>query len=1736
MGKDSGGGGGGYEAPDSLKSTAIASGIDLICEGPIKGLVNEFKSVYINDTPLENADGTRNFPRVNIFPRYGTLTQAAILGISSSESETAVGQRISIGNGPVVRNIADADIDALRVTLSFPALAFVDTGSGDTTGTTVQLKFELQPNGGSYETLPLFYQSVGATWNAGGYWVSGVNAYRMNLAFRATVIWSSLDPAAAFVTFASQYRLQGSGTWLTHETRTIQANASNIGSDDFLANQIHDGTMMISYRGIPGGVYEFRIIQTGGNGSVIFGPGHLDVYSEGAELPLPADAFGYVETLTISGKAGSKYQRSIVIRPKEIGNGPWNLRVTRLTADSTSQFLQNESWWESYTAIQDEVLTYPNTALMGFSVDAKQFSSIPKRGYDLYLKIVKIPSNYNPVTKQYTGAWDGTFTTGWTDNPAWCFYDLVTNARYGLGGYIPEAMVDKWALYTIGQYCDALVPSGRKDSVTGNDILEPRFSLNALIFNRTQAYRVASDLASVFRGMAYWAAGSIVAVQDSPGDPVALFTPANVVGGMFNYAGTSKRARHTAALVTWNDPANLYKTAVEYVEDRPGIVRYGYNPVNLGAFGTTSQGQANRVGRWLLYTEQLETEVVSFRTGINAAYLRPGNVILVADPDRAGVRFGGRIASATTTAVTVDAPVTLVGGQTYSISVELADGTMETRGITNAAGTYAALDLATALSSAPDPNAVWIITASNVAPQTFKVLVLAEAGPGEVEVTALSHNPSKYGYVEQGLALGEPPVTVRPDADKVAPPANLLIAFEAYLVNPEIRNYRLNISWEKSPSQLVSEYVCEFRKANDNWIELMPESRALLHRNVDSMPAGDYEIRVCAVNTFGTRSAHVYGTITLSSVISAPPDVTNLRVVGGLDAATFNSPDCALEWDSVSSSNFPEAWLDGYSVEIRVGAVLRRTDFTKAPSYVYTYAKNLSDGSPPAGDFTVRVKAVGKDAQESVTATILNVGNPTASSPIVTAQYDTEDCILSWSPCQDPDFDRVTVNVYSDAGRTALVRTLDLGKSVSLLYTLAMNNEDNPGHGNPWSVYFRVVFTDLFGQTSQQDFTATNANPDLPVVTSITATLGNVCLVWDPVGSVNFAFVEIWRSLTNDSAAAQKVGETNGITFIDGTVSVGNVYYYWLRSRNSSGNVSGFDRSQNNGHQVTVSGVDLAEISSDLVTIDVVTSLPVDFANYPQGSMVLLLSDNKLYKSTGSSWDNKVSAGDIEGSIPAAQGGVEVVGSLPALPDAAYPIGCVVSFNDLLYRNTTTGWEASTPSAPTSPVPAKFGGVERVTANPPLPDVNYPEGSVVYNLTDQKLWKNRGSVWVGTADAENLVGSIPARLGGVEILLVALPSLPNTNYPVGCAVSYQGKLYRNVNDVWDSTYDVGPIDASQITTGYLNAARIQVGSLVGNMIAAATITGDRIVAGDIHAAQLAAEELITLSAQIRTAIINDAHINSLDAAKITTGYLNAARILAGSIATAHLAANSVDAGKIQAGIIAASHLRADTAVITNALQVGDNIIGNRSIIPDLAAEKITVGTLNAARIGAGSITATHIGTNKIIASAANIGDLTVDTLHVKDNAISAGASWYGGSGFTYITDAGGPYFQREIGRITVASTGGTRMNIFCGIQVGNYNSVIGVAFNYLMAKLNSDGSFNSWIIGIQGKSFCKVYTVENYFAWSIFDDKIMLGTDDSPLPTQTYVFYLLYDFGQSFAQPDCPLYTNANILAFNLKK
>jgi predicted phage tail protein len=425
----------------------------------------------------------------------------------------------------------------------------------------------------------------------------------------------------------------------------------------------------------------------------------VDIYPN--PISNPTEKIRRVQHLIAGGRTG-QFEADIVIEmPGHWLGGAGHLfceSTVKFEVTKTSDYDENygvvggdqvyflDCHWVRYAKLTRGLYRYPYTAYIGMQVDSRYFSQVPQRTYDLKLMLIKLPSNYKPAGREYTGVWDGSFYNGvyWSDNPAWCYYDLITNPRYGLGEYLKPEQIDKWALYKIGKYCDELVYKGTGD-INDQANWEPRYTCNILIRDREEAFNVIMTMTSIFRGMAYWNGSTLTATQEAPSPVVAHYNNSNVINGDFSYSGSSMKVRHTAALVKYLEPDSGYEERVEYVEDREGIQLFGYREKEITAAGCTSRSTAHRIGRWLLLSEKEETEIVSFSTGLQGVTAPPGSIISINDMAKSQDRIGGRVQSATANTLTFDSPIYINPNLNWVLAIvtdirqreQLPDGTWQ---------------------------------------------------------------------------------------------------------------------------------------------------------------------------------------------------------------------------------------------------------------------------------------------------------------------------------------------------------------------------------------------------------------------------------------------------------------------------------------------------------------------------------------------------------------------------------------------------------------------------------------------------------------------------------------------------------------------------------------------------------------------------------------------------------------------------------------------------------------------------------------------------------------------------------------------------------------------------------------------------------------------------------------------------------------------------------------------------
>ena len=595
----------------------------------------------------------------------------------------------------------------------------------------------------------------------------------------------------------------------------------------------------------------------------------------------------------ISDKTSPDYQRTHRIELPRADQG-WLVRVRRITPNQNSDLISDKMYVAAVTEVIDVKLRYPNTALLGLQYDAETFSNIAKMAARCKGVLIRVPTNYDPETRQYVGIWDGTFKYAYTNNPAWHFYDACIDKRRGLGNHLDQSMVDKWSIYRLGQYCDELVPDGKGGQ-------EPRFTLNVYQQAQEDAYSVLTKMVGVMRAYMFWDGQSIVLDADMPSDTVYTFTRANVIDGHFEYSGTRKRDRHTIAVVNFDNPDNRFKTEPEPIPDEEAIAKYGINKVEIDAWGVTSRGQAQRAGLWALKTEKYETQTVVFKVGLDGYIPQPGKVIEIADQSFAGRANGGRISSisADLKQVTLDRDdVVCRAGDRLVINGE--DGKAKARVIEGINGRVVTVVSAFEENTISSQN-VWVIDAQDLATMKFRIVSIIQNDKHQFEIKAVQYNPQKYDAIDYGAYIDQIPITiVNPDMQ----PAVESVSLSTYDKIEQGMNIAVMvIGWPQA--QGAVRYQVEWRKDDGSWIKMPLTGNNSVE--VEGVYSGNYQARITAFSAFDIASLPTYSSVTaLLGKNGTPPALANLAATGILFGIQ-------LEWI------FPaKGALDTAHTEIRV--------------------------------------------------------------------------------------------------------------------------------------------------------------------------------------------------------------------------------------------------------------------------------------------------------------------------------------------------------------------------------------------------------------------------------------------------------------------------------------------------------------------------------------------------------------------------------------------------------------------------------------------------------------------------------------------------------------------------------------------------------------------------------------------------------------------------------------------------
>lgn len=1364
--------------------------------------------------------------------------------------------------------------------------------------------------------------------------------------------------------------------------------------------------------------------------------------------------FTVIASEVISGKALSQYARAT--RINLTGTGPWQIRVRRITPDATLTTVSDKIYWSSMVEITELKLSYPNSAVFAGALDASQIENIPNISYFLKLLIVKVPKNYDPITRVYAstgpgttgGVWDGTFKEAWTDNPAWCFYDLVTNARYGLGDYLDNTVLDKWGLYDIGQYCDGLVPDGMGG-------MEPRFTCNLFLQSREEAFRVIANFASIFRGMVYWANGQMMFYQDKPSGPSFCFTQANVKDGTFNYSGAAKKARHSIALVRWNDNTDFSRARYEYVEDTESVRIYGVRELEVTGFGCTSRAQARRLGLWALLSEREETEIVQFTTGLDAVQsgVFPGSIINIIDPHRANVRLGGRILQTiSSTSIQLDAPVVFEVGKGYALYAVDPNGSMIVVGINNPNTTTDTITLSTPLSAGlwPLANSVWSIAVTDLQPQSFRLLTIEEKGPGEFLVTALEYNNSKYAVVEQNAPFDVTPIRYwnRKPTEVYAPTG--LTTTSSFNFVAEGTERQIDVNWAHGTDAFRQLYIIEYSYGSVGWTEA-----GSTENNSFSFSARipqDYSIRVRAKNAQGYYSVWVYSSFSLPEQYISNAAITGLELQYLGNATTFSGKDPAFVWrysspdtaDITNLDNSKNPLLDMYVVRILNGVTVLRQEEVADPLYVYTAEKNnLDTGGSPVRTFTIQVAGRDKTGHVSVSQslTVTNpaplIGNspPTIDGTKIRMSTQAGKIILSYDAPTDSDFAGMMVFVRKGASGFALtqVRTApgdaplasalipyDRATNTGMLLYKGTDTNINIDLDPTQAYEFIVAPYDLFGMTGLNYYGPASNMIEWRVDTTPPATPTGVVASTrseiDADGSQRVTFVVKFtpNSEADLSSYGWKLREITGAPVFSGPnltgYTLGQVYTPWLGTAPARKEGGGY-LSDTEGkmkiewpvkpgtyYEVSVSAVDESGNSSAfsaLTTSNVILSAADSVAPAAPTSPVA----SSAIKSVFLSWVNP---------------------SFASAPDYAYTN---------IYRNTTASFPGGTPYA-------KVSGTSFVDSN------------VVQGTTYYYYLKSEDASGNETASPTSVVSTTPGLITTSDI----------TNFSVNLTKQYTATIALAGASWTDNSNNGTP--GSLAGSVYWNAHTLYYQGVAYSIAAGSSSNGyiywNPAVSTTVYQTSATNPALTDAAFMIATNVsgVHDLAWNAIANALIGTAYIE-------NLAVTNAKILSLAVDKLTAGTISSQAI-----TITGA----GGYLQSGNYVPATSGFKLDANTGIVYAVGAvisGNITITS-GTN--YAGSSTVGGSANDTILV--NGVAAATISQGAARANAALNAGNNLVTAVIPGTAVAPSGA---GLYLGSNyLGYYNGSSWKTYmdntgNFYLTGAGSNGlSWNGTSLTITG--------------------------------------------------------------------
>lgn len=1147
--------------PDTLRSEDTVEVILGISEGPIKGLVDGAKSFLIDDTPLENQNGESNFDQFELNMYYGAPSGETIMSkLGGFASSTTVG--VSLASGvPVTRQGTLTDIDFLEVRLVFNQLY----KQNDNGVFEADVEFQIEYKPASSQTWSSVYSNTTPTNTSTTFFGFSRSLFAPTPGDRL-VFWSSVNPgvqpansvwvasdgapnlANIYVSDGSNWQIP-SGLVELSSGAHYQWSGGTLFHGDSLPAEPSKGTIWLK----SGTAYTYNGLTWILAGSTVVDDPDGDGVGTRPDRTPPGPG-----VVRLTGKTTQPYVKEFRWPVARISE-PYEIRITRISPDSDTNYVCEFSW-ESFQEVTAQSFSWPNLAVAHLTAKATdQFSRIPQFSGIYEGRIVRVPTNYDPVNRTYTGVWDGTFKLEYTDNPAWIVLDLVENADYGLSKYYPIQM-DKWAVYEAAQWCDVMVPDGKGGQ-------QPRFTYNDYISDPRSGKEHITFLCGLFGGRFVDMGNGFASIKlDDDKPAVMLFTPENIVDGDFGYSYTDITTRYNDITVTFTNPDLNWQEDRRRVSDQAHIDEFGYIPHDFVAVGCIDEAEALRRARYKLITATTETETVQFKTNRQGLYLEPYDIILCADPDM-GTGLTGRIKEVVdNTTFTLRDPVYLEAGLTYTVKFFRTNPdyptnsndkfVIETRTVDpSLAGEVTSLTVTSDLPPLAE-NAVFVLENSQAAglAKPYRVISIeeAEGDPDQVMITAHFVNRTKWSYIDNGGTIQVPNYSVL-SSGKVDPISNLTATTGTRQVGNRKVNY-VSLTWDRSSTKLLKGYQILMARSNDP-LQVIAETRDIFYE-VEDLPPGDYLFGIRVVDIDGRYSDTVFISQSVVGEIRFVKPITNLRLVDEPSPLVFESISPTFAWDDGDG--------DPYTLDFKVRVTNNDTQvmvyetYTPELSWTFEYAANLaaSGGNPPR-NLKVEVWRRDQFMNLSDPVSLLVSNEPPAAPSSITAQANGNAIVVSVPDPGIRDFGGIVVHADTTPGFTPSAgNKIYQGPQTSLSFAVA---------DGTW--YVKVAYYDKY---SAQNLIFVESAPvvvgeggdttppGLPTGVTVTAGPSLLSVAWTNPADNDLSHVEVWVGPDSNVANAGFDGASLSDRYIVSNLTPGTTYYVFLRAVDKSGNKSGY--------------------------------------------------------------------------------------------------------------------------------------------------------------------------------------------------------------------------------------------------------------------------------------------------------------------------------------------------------------------------------------------------------------------------------------------------------------------------------------------------------------------------------------------------------------------------------------------------